>query len=217
MKKCFILVICFCLLSANVSAFELTDASPDNSFVESLERDVAADKEYLKRLAESYSDRFVVTEMQTADISSIDSFYAKISAPLTVSEIDTGNTEISLDKVWDARYKNHLNTFKVLGGLCGYTAEFEPIAYYKVYRDITLVGGYVRYGKTYQNPDDAYWQYICSLEALTKEVVPYETRLKLLDKVRMLSSFMDSDKSFKIFILKDGQIDSMWEGADTVG
>ena len=217
MNKCFILVICFCLLSANVSAFELTDATPDNSFVESLGRNVGGDREYLKSLAASYSDRFVVTELQTADISCIDSFYSKLSAPLTVSEIDAGSAQISLDKVWNTEYKKQLNIFKVFGGLCGYSAEFEPIAYYKVYRDITLVGGYVRYGKTYQNPDDAYWQYICSLEALTKEVVPYETRLKLLEKVRKLSSFMDGDKIFKIFILKDGQIDSMWEGADTVG
>ena len=217
MKRCFILVICFCLLSANVSAFELTDASPDNSFVESLGRDVGADREYLKRLATSYSDRFVVTELQTADISCIDSFYSNLSEPLTISEIDAGRTEIFLDMVWNEKYKKHLNTFKVFGGFCGYTAEFEPIAYYKVYRDIMLVGGYVKYTKNYQNPDDAYWQYICSLEDLTKEVVPYETRIRMLEKVRSLSLFMDNDKSFKIFILKDGQIDSMWEGADSVG
>jgi len=119
--------------------------------------------------------------------------------------------------VWNEKYKKHLNTFKVFGGFCGYTAEFEPIAYYKVYRDIMLVGGYVKYTKNYQNPDDAYWQYICSLEDLTKEVVPYETRIRMLEKVRALSLFMDNDKSFKIFILKDGQIDSMWEGAGSVG
>lgn len=217
MKRCFILIICFCLLTANVSAFELTDASPDNSFVESLGRNIETDKEYLKKLAAIYSDRFVVTKLQTADISCVDSFYTNLSSPLTVSEIDAGKTEISFDRVWNDEYKKQLNTFKVFGGLCGYTAEFEPIAYYKVYRNITLVGGYVKYTKSYQNPDDAYWQYICSLEYLTKEVVPYETRIKMLEKVRGLSSFMDSDKSFKIFILKDDQIDSMWKGDDSVG
>ena len=120
MKRCFILVICFCLLSANVSAFELTDASPDNSFVESLGRDVGADREYLKRLATSYSDRFVVTELQTADISCIDSFYSNLSEPLTISEIDAGRTEIFLDMVWNEKYKKHHIIFPIVYVLLPY-------------------------------------------------------------------------------------------------
>mgnify|MGYP007002413529 CR=1 FL=1 len=107
-----------------------------------------------------------------------------------------------------------MNFFKICGGLAGYCAEFEPIAYFSIYRNIALVGGYVQYHKVFENADDAYWQYVCGLEALTKEVVPYDTRLILLDKIRNLSVFMDSDRSFKIFILKDGKIDSMWEKGD---
>ena len=46
---------------------------------------------------------------------------------------------------------------------------------------------------------------------MTREVIPYETRIKILEKITELSEFMDSDKSFKIFIIADGKPDSCFE------
>ena len=46
---------------------------------------------------------------------------------------------------------------------------------------------------------------------MTKEVVPYPTRMKLVDEIKKLSQFIDGDKTFKIFLLKGNKIDSMVE------
>ena len=74
----------------------------------------------------------------------------------------------------------------------------------------------MKYNKTYSDPSEAYSQYICTVETLTREIIPYETRMVLMDKFKALSDFIDSDKTFKIFILKEGKIDSMytWRGTD---
>lgn len=217
MKKRVIFMLCFLMLSGSVYAFEMTKIMPDDSILQGIGRDTAVDRVYLRTVAMRYSDRFVVSEVTDADISAIDEFYAKLSSPITLDEIDNGKSELDINRIGGNEYQKNMRTFKTLGGLSGYRAEFEPIAYYTIYRNITLVGGYVNYTKTCQNPDDAYWQYICGMEDLTKEVIPYETRLRLLDKVRELNSFMDNDRSFKIYILKDGKVDSMWEGVDAVG
>lgn len=214
MKKYIILFLCLCSFTTNVHAFELTQIKPESSYIEKIGADVEADKAYIRGVAESYKNRFVVTEEQYLDISSIDDFYVKLSTPLSLTEIDNGKAELDTSRIGSKDYQKQMNFFKICGGLAGYCAEFEPIAYFSIYRNISLVGGYVQYHKAFENADDAYWQYICSLETLTKEVIPYETRLILLDKVRNLSAFMDSDRSFKIFILKDGKIDSMWERDD---
>ena len=51
---------------------------------------------------------------------------------------------------------------------------------------------------------------------MTKEIVPYDTRMKLVDEIAKLSEFIDKDKGFKIFLLKGGKIDSMHEWSEDI-
>ena len=92
MKKIMIilLVLCTCL-SGTVRAFELESIGPETSFLDKLNRDVTGDIDYLRSIAFAYKDKYVVTEEKYLDISSIDKFYAQLSAPLTLAEIDDGN------------------------------------------------------------------------------------------------------------------------------
>lgn len=215
MKKILVimLVLCTCL-SGTAQAFELESIGPETSFLDSLKRDVTGDINYLRGIAESYKEKYVVTEEQYIDIASIDNFYADLSAPLTLSELDSGKLAFNTDKVYKTGLKKELNLFKIIGGLSGCRATFEPVCYFRIYRNIALVGGYSKYEKTYKDADAAYWQYICKVEDMTKEVVPYETRLAYLDKTRQMYSNMDSDNRFKVFLLVDGEINSIWERSD---
>lgn len=207
------LVLCTCL-SGTAHAFELESIGPETTFFDSLNRDVTGDINYLRNIAESYKERYVVTEEQYIDITSIDNFYADLSAPLTLSELDSGKLAFNTDKIFDTDLKKELNLFKIIGGLSGCRATFEPVCYFRIYRNIVLVGGYSRYEKTYQDADSAYWQYICKVEDMTKEVVPYATRLAYLDKTGQMYSNMVSDNRFKVFLLVDGEINSIWERGD---
>ena len=63
----------------------------------------------------------------------------------------------------------------------------------------------------YENPDDASWIYMRSLESLTKEILSYDTRIKLCERIKELDSYISNDNKFKIFLLKGGKIDSVWE------
>ena len=215
MKKIlmFVLVLCTCL-SGTAQAFELEAIGPETSFLDSLNRDVTDDVNYLKNIALSFKDRYVVTEEQYIDISSIDKFYQSLSEPLSLEEIDNGEHKFNTDKVLNENLKKEINLFKVIGGLSGCCAKFEPICYFRVYRNIALVGGYTKYEKTYANADDAYWQYICRVEDMTKEIVPYHTRIDFLEKTRQMYDNMGSDNRFKVFLLVDGEINSLWERGD---
>lgn len=216
MKKIFVLALVLCLsFSGTASAFDITGIGPDTSFLDSLNRDVTDDIAYLRSLANSYSDRFVVKEVQYADISSIDEYYQALSVPLSLSEVDSGKLNIASDKAFEERMKRELNLFKMFGGLSGYSVRFEPVAYFNIYRNITLVGGYANYTAVHSNPEDAYWQYICSVEDMTKEIVPYDTRLVLLEKIKTLHSNIKQDNRFKIFLLVDGKVNSIWERSDS--
>lgn len=213
MKKLFMTVISvfvFIFCSFHTSAFELEQIKPDDSFLNIPCRNVSDDIDYLRGIAQIFSDSYVVTEERQADVTEIDRFFTAMSTPLSLEELDAGQINLYLSGIGTKAYQQFLKEFKVIGGIAGYSAEFEPVAYYRIYRDIVLVGGYTVYTKTYENPDDAYWQYICDVEGLTKEIVPYEARIKLLERVKCLSEFMDSDTAFKVFLLKDGQIDSMY-------
>ena len=99
---------------------------------------------------------------------------------------------------------------QMMGGMGGYTASFDKLVSFNIYRNITLVGGYTKYTKTYSKPDDAYWRYICELEDITREIVPYSTRIRLLIKMRELNEFTDNDNELNIFLLVDGKINSVW-------
>lgn len=217
MKKILILalVLCTCL-SGTAQAFNLETIGPETSFFSGLNRDIADDANYLKSIALSYNDRFIVTEEECIDISSIDKFYASLSNPLTLSEIDTGSLAFDTDRVFNATLKREMNLFKIIGGLSGCRAIFEPLCYFNIYRNVSVVGGYTRYDRMYQNPDDAYWQYICKVEDMTKEVVPYNTRIAYLEKTRQMYNNMDSDNKFKVFLLVDGEINSVWERSDNL-
>jgi hypothetical protein len=56
----FVLVLCTCL-SGTAQAFELEAIGPETSFLDSLNRDVTDDVNYLKNIALSFKDRYVVT------------------------------------------------------------------------------------------------------------------------------------------------------------
>ena len=211
----FVLVLCTSL-SGTVQAFNLEAIGPETSFFSGLNRDVTDDVNYLKDIALSYSDRFVVSEEDCIDISSIDKFYASLSSPLSLSEIDTGDLAFNTDRVFNEKLKKELNLFKIIGGLSGCRATFEPLCYFNIYRNIAIVGGYTRYDRVYQNPDDAYWRYICKVEDMTKEVVSYNIRIAYLEKTRQMYNNMDSDNRFKVFLLVDGEINSIWERSDNL-
>lgn len=215
LKKILILVLVLCISMSNAAqALEIETIGPETSFIESLERDIEDDSDYLKNIALLYKDKYVVTQEEYVDISSIDKFYASLSMPLTLSEIDEGKVAFSTDKVFNDNLKREFNLFKVLGGLSGCRAMFEPTCYFRVYRNIALVGGYTRYDKTYDNAEDAYWQYIYTVEDMTKEIIPYSARINILEKTRQMYENINSDNRFKVFLLVDGEINSVWERGD---
>lgn len=214
LKRILSLAVVLCISSFTVNAFDITGIGPDTEFLDSLNRNVTDDVNYLRSIADSYSDRFVVTEDKWADISAIDEYYTQLSAPLTVDEIDTGKKNLNTDTVFDEELRKKLNLLGAFGGLSGYTASFEPVAYFSIYRNIQLIGGYTNYTSQFENPDDAYWQCICSIEGMTKEVIPYNSRLVMLEKIRTLHANNLADNRFKIFLLVDGRINSIWERSD---
>lgn len=214
LKRILSLAVVLCISSFTVNAFDIMGIGPDTEFLDSLNRNVTDDVNYLRSIADSYSDRFVVTEDKWADISAIDEYYTQLSAPLTVDEIDTGKKNLNTDTVFDEELRKKLNLLGAFGGLSGYTASFEPVAYFSIYRNIQLIGGYTNYTSQFENPDDAYWQCICSIEGMTKEVIPYNSRLVMLEKIRTLHANNLADNRFKIFLLVDGRINSIWERSD---
>ena len=118
MKKILVLVLVLCTcLSGTAHALELEAIGPETSFLDGLNRDVTDDVNYLNGITMSYKDRFVVTQEEFVDITSIDNFYASLSNPLTLSEIDTGKLAFNTDKVFDDTLKRELNLFKIIGGL----------------------------------------------------------------------------------------------------
>lgn len=212
MKKIYMLFITvFLLFSITVNAFEVVDIKPDTDFLDGLKRDVTGDITYFESIVNSYSDRYVVKKEDYLDISAIDKFYENISKPLTLKELDSATMDFDEKIAYSDELKKDLKLFKALGGLCDCKLSFEPICYYSIYRNIKLIGGYSRYTTLYKNPDDAYWIGVCRIEEMTKEIVPYNARINMLNKVRELNEKMLKDNSFKIFLLVDGKIDSIWE------
>lgn len=212
MKKVVTAVLVIAMfLTGNASAFEITGINTDTSFVDTLNRDVQGDIQYLRNIAYCYGDRYVVREAEYADITSIDKFYEDLSSPVTLAELDSGQLSFKSDAVYSNRLKKEWNLFKMLGGLSGCKAVFEPVVYFNIYRNITLVGGYTAYTTAYENAEGAYWQYVCSVEDMTKEIIPFESRLSLLEKTREMYENIGVDNSFKVFLLVDGQINSVWE------
>ena len=51
---------------------------------------------------------------------------------------------------------------------------------------------------------------------MTKEVVSYNIRIAYLEKTRQMYNNMDSDNKFKVFLLVDGEINSVWERSDNL-
>lgn len=213
MKKIILILTSLILiLPCSVSAMDIVSIEPDKSVYEN--KDIAGDMKYLKTVAEMFSYRYVVESLKTADITAVDEFYEAMSASATLEELDEGVTKFEADVIGDAELRKKMNAFKLFGGLSGYTAHFEPVCYYKIHRDIVLVGGYSVYNKTYENPMDAYWQCVCRIEDMTREVVNYDTRMQMIDKIKGIDDYINQDNRFKIFILKDGKINSLWERGD---
>ena len=200
MYKILIFTLIMCLsLSTAAGAFELTSAQPEEILL----------------LQHFFKGKYVVEKLQSADISAIDEFYRELSKPVEVKELDEGKTKLDLSVVTDGTLRKNLKAFKLFSGYGGITASFEPVCYYQIYRDIILVGGYTHYDITIPKYDDAYYVWVCAIENITREVVPNETRLKMLDGFKNLYGFMEKDKGeFKIFLLKDGKLNSVWERTD---
>ena len=214
MKKILPILLALTLTGGNVCAFGLEDAASDTSYLENIGADIAGDMLYARNLVGGFSRRYVVSESTDGDISAVDAFYEKLSAPITVSELDGGRADFDFSVVFGNSLKRKTKLIKSLSGLGGYTAEFEPLCIFNIYRDLTLVCGYSIYTKTYQNSDDAYWQAVCAIENMSREVVPYQSRIALLNKFKELDSLINSDRQMKMFILKDGKINSVWERGD---
>ncbi len=179
----------------------------DFSFLQ--DKDVYGDLTYMSDILEKYKAKYVVSNEAGFDTAIVNEYYEKLSEPITLKELDTGNIDFQTKTNATKEYQQNLKSLKILGGLSGIRTKFEPIAIFNIYRDITIIGGYAVYETTHSDSYEAYWQYICSVENMTKEIVPYGTRSKLVDKFKELYSFIESDsKIFKIFILKDGKIDS---------
>ena len=198
-------------MPCRVSAFNITRINPDSTVIDNRDIKQEEDIKYLKSIANIYSDRFFVEQAKYADISAIDEFYKALSEPMTLEEIDKGVVNISFDNIFSSKLRNSLKNFKVLGGLAGYTAEFEPVAYFNIYRNISLVGGYNCYSKSFDNPADACREYIANVEFMSKEIIPYKTRVLLEEKIKEMDNFVNNDNTFKIFLLTDGKINSVWE------
>ena len=212
MKKIVVMALAILLCFEGVaSAYEFQEI-PSEILAENTRYEIIEnDKQYLRGIADRYAERYVVEELESADIADIDKFYAELSKSLTVEELDRGKVDLDLSAVQNSDLRNNLNLFKVMGGLSGYKVEFEPVMYFSIYRDITLVGGYSCYSTTYDIPDDASWIFITSVQELTKEKLSYNTRINLFEKGKNLKTFIDGDDGFKIFLLKNGKIDSVWE------
>ena len=212
MKKTIITVFAISLLlTVKAGALEIIGIDTDTSFIERLDRDVADDAKYLRNIAAGYGNRFVVEEKDYADITPIDRFFEELSAPVTLAELDSGHLSFNTETIYSEELKKEWNLFKMMGGLSGCKAVFEPVVYFNIYRNITLVGGYVKYNVSDGYYGEAYWRYICGVEDMTKEIISLETRLNLLEKTKQMYDNIENDNSFKVFLLVDGAINSIWE------
>lgn len=208
----FTLIMCLSLTSA-AGAFELVSAEPETVIEQTV--NTQDDISYLESIAMAYKDKYIVEKLQSADISAIDEFYKELSKPVTLEEVDSGKTKLDSSFIADETLRKNLKAFKLYAGYGGISASFEPVCYYQIYRNIILVGGYINYNISIPKYDDAYYVWVCAIENITKEVVPNETRLKMLDGFKELYDFMEKDKGeFKVFLLKDGKLNSVWERAD---
>ena len=214
MYKILIFTLIMCLsLSSAAGAFELISAQPETVIEETV--NTQDDISYLENLALGYRGKYVVEKLQSADISAIDEFYRELSKPVEVKELDEGKTKLDLSVITDESLRKEFKAFKLFSGYGGITASFEPVCYYQIYRDVVLVGGYTNYNISIPKYDDAYYVWVCAIENITREVVPNETRLKMLDGFKNLYDFMEKDKGeFKVFLLKDGKLNSVWERTD---
>lgn len=214
MYKILIFTLIMCLsLSSAAGAFELKSAEPEMVIEETV--NTQDDITYLENVALGYKDKYIVEKLQSADISAIDEFYKELSKPIEVKELDEGKTKLDLSVVADETLRKNLKAFKLYAGYGGIAASFEPVCYYQIYRDIILVGGYTNYNISIPKYDDAYYVWVCAIENITREFVPNETRLKMLDGFKNLYDFMEKDKGeFKVFLLKDGKLNSVWERTD---
>lgn len=211
MHKILIFTLIMCLsLSTAAGAFEEINTEPQIVIGEA----VSIDENilYLENLAYSYKDKYIVEKLQTADISAIEEFYKELSSRISLEELDSGKTKLDLSVVTDETLRKNLKAFKLFSGYSGIEAVFRPVCYYKIYRDVVLVGGYTDYRIWMPGYDDAYYIWVCAIENLTREFVPNPTRVKMLAGFKDLYDFMEQDKSqFKIFLLKDGKINSVCE------
>jgi len=215
MYRILIFTIIMCLsLQIAAGAFELTGADPETVIEENV--NIQDDITYLENIASSYKDKFIVEKLLVTDITAIDEFYKELSKPIEVKEIDNAKTKLDLSVAFDEVLRKNLKALKLYAGYGGITASFEPVCYYQIYRDIILVGGYTNYYISMPEYDEAYYVWVCAIENITREFVPNETRLKMLEGFKELYDFMEKDKSeFKVFLLKDGKLNSIWERNET--
>lgn len=207
MKKIIAIIIgIFTVLSTSAYAYGINDTF----FIQ--HNQIAQDGiKYLDNLVGGFANKYVVEKTEETEFPEIERFYEELSKPLTQEELDKGKSDFDFGKIINKELKDKIKLFKSFGGLSGYKASFMPIVSYNIYRNIMIVGGFTVYEKTHQDPYEAYWQCVCEIENLTKEKVMYFTRMKLVQKVKELNDIIDNDSTFKIFILVDGKINSVWE------
>ncbi len=215
------LVLCggsvFCgadeISTANSYDFSVSDIAPDKSFADEHES-YDADMEYLYSVVAPYADKFVVTNEEYIDCSDIDAYFKAISTPLTLDEIDNSSYKTNYDNIniSDER-KENFRLLKIVGSCGGIKAEFEPIAYYRIYRKTAVIGGYVQYTYEYEDPAVAQWLCCDYLQTITKQLVGNDLRELMLERMTDLMNYTKNDKQMVIAVLQDGKLDSLFDSS----
>lgn len=83
-----ILLLATMLFVTNVFAFSIVDIKQDDIFLKN--KDVPSDLAYLKSITNLYKEKYVVTNENYIDTTQIESFYNKLSMPITLKAAISG-------------------------------------------------------------------------------------------------------------------------------
>ena len=164
-------------------------------------------------LAGMYAHKYVIKKYLDYDATQINNMFNKLLEPLTVEEIDSGRFNYMLPStIGSKNFRDNMLIIKNIGSLTGYVVEFRPLVAYDIYRDLQIVGGYFNYTYPYNGDADKILNtYVSQIQNITKEIIPQSSRPIFKQKIQKSINFMNNDKSLKIFIIKNGEIDSMFE------
>lgn len=210
------LVIAILMFGVNTYAFNIVGVTSLNTSISKSEVEVNSDLKYLNNIAGKYAHKYVIKKDLNYDASEINAMFSKLTEPLTVQEIDTGKHNYSLPTtIGSKEFRTEMLGIKTLGNFIGLSVEFEPIVAYDIYRDLQIVGGYLVYNTEKGTDVDKLVQlYVKGVQETTKEIVPSTSKPKLKNQINRTLNFIQKDIKLKVFIIKNGKIDSMFERVD---